>query len=295
LFESSFSAANINEVDNRIMTVPTVETPVMVFGVSQAAGTYVKNNLRFAAIVNKDNTNYIRLRLKKLFLNRIATVGGITAGANYPNGSYTNVPLTGGTGTGATANITVAGSGLYTLGAITPGSLYTNGTYSSVALTGGSGTGATALIIVAGGVVVDVVITTRGTGYTVGNVLSALAANIGGTGSGFSIPVTALAGGVSTAALVEYGSGYTAADSLSFANTNTGNSGSGFVLPVATTESVSDIFDHKLEAGKPFVICNPTISTSKVNGSFTAFNDIESISAQANTDPVDIEIYVASI
>ncbi len=39
----------------------------------------------------------------------IATFGAINSGANYNNGSYSAISLTGGTGTGATANITVSG------------------------------------------------------------------------------------------------------------------------------------------------------------------------------------------
>jgi len=86
----------------------------------------------------------------------IVAVGAITAGSSYTNGTYTNVPLTGGTGTGATATIVV-----------------TTGAVSSVTIAS----------------------TGTGSGYAYGDTLSASAANIGGTGSGFSVPVALLSGG----------------------------------------------------------------------------------------------------
>jgi hypothetical protein len=89
--------------------------------------------------------------------NTIVALGAITGGSSYTNGTYTNVPLTGGTGTGAVASsITVS------VGAVTSVTLST---------------------------------TSPGTGYAYGDVLSASAANLGGTGSGFSIPVGLLSAG----------------------------------------------------------------------------------------------------
>jgi hypothetical protein len=76
-------------------------------------------------------------------VNSVATHGTITGGTGYVNGSYTNVALTGGTGTGAKANITVAG-GAVTVATITDGgSGYTVGDTLSAANTslGGTGTG----------------------------------------------------------------------------------------------------------------------------------------------------------
>lgn len=82
----------------------------------------------------------------------IGTVGAITGGSAYTNGTYTNVPLTGGSGAGATGTITVSG------GAVTAVQI-TNGGYRFLS-----------------------------TDTTV----SAAAANIGGTGSGFSFAVGSL-------------------------------------------------------------------------------------------------------
>lgn len=69
------------------------------------------------------------------------------------------------------------------------GTLYTTGTYTNVPLTGGTGSGARATVVVSAGAVQSVTITTPGQDYVIGDVLSALAANIGGTGSGFSYSV----------------------------------------------------------------------------------------------------------
>lgn len=88
----------------------------------------------------------------------INTVNTLVGGTLYTQGTYLNVPLTGGTGTGATANITVS----------------------------------------AGGVVTAAVLTSGGVDYTVGDTLSVLNTSVGGTGSGFSVTVATLTGFKST-------------------------------------------------------------------------------------------------
>ena len=296
LLSNTLLVPNINKVIDRVFTIPMdSEVSVVLFGTAVNAGTFVKGNVKFMAIANKDDTNFIRIRLKKSAINRIAILGSITPGTIYKNGTYNVVPLTGGTGSGATANITSLGSVIFGLGTITPGTTYTNGTYINVPLTGGTGTGAQATVVVAGAVVTSVTITARGTGYVVADVLSALNTNIGGTGTGFSIPVASLAGGITAVTLVDKGAAYTNGDSLSALNTNLGGGGSGFAVGVSTVETVSDIVDCKLDAGGVFVLGNTKINTDKVNGSFVSFNDIDSINAQADTAGVDIELYVASI
>jgi hypothetical protein len=159
--------------------------------------------------------------------NNISTLGTITGGTLYVDGVYHNIPLTGGTGTGALATITVVGgivtavavdkggtgfagytvadslstlainigSSIATVGTLVGGSLYTNGVYANVPLTGGTGRGATANITVAGNAVTVVTPVLAGVGYTVADVLTAASGNIGGTGSGFTVQVASIVAG----------------------------------------------------------------------------------------------------
>jgi len=87
----------------------------------------------------------------------ITALGAITAGSGYVAGTYLNVPLTGGTGSGATADIVVA----------------------------------------AGGGVSTVTLDTWGNGYLATDSLSASNANLGGSGSGFAVAVSTVATTVS--------------------------------------------------------------------------------------------------
>ena len=101
----------------------------------------------------------------------VATLGTITGGTGYTNGTYTGVVMT--LSSGSTAV-----------------------TYP------------TATIVVAGGVVTTVTLTSNGVGFKdTTTVLTAPAASIGGTGSGFTVPVATLASGTGNVA-VGYQAGY---------------------------------------------------------------------------------------
>lgn len=92
----------------------------------------------------------------------IATFGAITAGMTYANGTYLNVPLTGGSGSGATANITVAGTVVTVVAMANP--------------------------------TASAVLDRTGKNYQVGDSLSAAAGFDGvGAGSGFAVAVATLA------------------------------------------------------------------------------------------------------
>ncbi len=140
-----------------------------------------------------------------------ATEGPITeltltaGGTGYANGTFSAVPLTGGLGSGATANLTTVGgivtgatlvgagagygvgdvlgatlAGLPAIGSVTSlaitrfGAGIVPGTYTAQPLFGGTGTGATATIVVTGnGNVGSVSLVAAGSGYTTGDLLSA--------------------------------------------------------------------------------------------------------------------------
>ena len=94
-------------------------------------------------VVNIDN-NGIGSGIQQITLgSEILTLGTITPGSAYTNGTYTNVPLTGGTGTGAEATIVVAGNIVITVTLTDGGNYYTVGDVLSAdpADIGGTGSG----------------------------------------------------------------------------------------------------------------------------------------------------------
>ena len=69
----------------------------------------------------------------------ITFLGAITGGSGYTNGTYFNQPLTGGTGTGATADIVVSGNAVTSVTLTNGGALYTVGDTLSVRFSAGLG------------------------------------------------------------------------------------------------------------------------------------------------------------
>jgi hypothetical protein len=69
----------------------------------------------------------------------IATLGTITGGSGYTNNSYLALALTGGTGTGATANITVSGGSVTVVTLVNRGTGYTASDVLSATIPAGSG------------------------------------------------------------------------------------------------------------------------------------------------------------
>lgn len=71
----------------------------------------------------------------------ISTTTGLVGGASYTNGTYTNVPLTGGNGNGALATISVSGNAVTSVLITNPGKLYRIGNVLSAAAANIGGTG----------------------------------------------------------------------------------------------------------------------------------------------------------
>src|SRR5215467_3214514 len=63
----------------------------------------------------------------------VGTLGAITGGTGGTAGTYTNIALTGGSGSGATANITVSGGAVTAVVIFNPGTLYKVGDVLSAA------------------------------------------------------------------------------------------------------------------------------------------------------------------
>jgi len=161
------------------------------------------------------------------FYDDITTYSGefagiITDGLGYPAGTYTNVDLTGGNGSGAKATIVVTGGGISGGSISNAGSGYIPGTYTvQLANVSGTGTGAVATITtsITTQTVSSVVITSFGQGYQVGNVLTGTF----GSGSGFTYTVSSVDSAVTSVTITDFGtSKYDINDILSAAESNFG-------------------------------------------------------------------------
>jgi flagellar hook-basal body protein len=126
------------------------------------------------------------------FAGSTTTVTITNPGTGYKVGDVLTIAATTGGITGATVAVSSLRAGVKTLGSVTGGSGYTDGIYEDVPLTGSTGTGARATIVVSAGAIVKTTLTESGSGYLNGATLSVAANSIGGTGSGFSVPISAV-------------------------------------------------------------------------------------------------------
>lgn len=63
--ENQLEIESVNEFDKRIMTIPTTEVTVVAFGTAVAAGTFIRGDMKYFRVTNKDSVNYARITVKK--------------------------------------------------------------------------------------------------------------------------------------------------------------------------------------------------------------------------------------
>jgi hypothetical protein len=122
-----------------------------LFGPS-VSGTTISNELAFILGPTPDSGYAVELHYyyypESIVQGKLSTVGSITAGSGYVDGTYYNVPLTGGSGIGALATVVVFGSTVTAVTVTYGGSSYLVGSTISAANTsiGGTGSGFSAPI-----------------------------------------------------------------------------------------------------------------------------------------------------
>lgn len=222
----------------------TNATDVGIFRGSSGKQLYI--SAEGSTVAKFDKTSLTALQNFKTLVSAIQIgAGGITltnGGSSYSSGVFSAIPLTGGSGTGVKATLTVrAITGTITNG----GTGYVGGSYVSVPLTGGTGTGATADITVSP---FSGSIQNGGSGGSVGGTgSSATFTNVsltGGSGTGMRADIVVTNTGAVTAVtsvnIVNQGSGYQTGNVLSATSSAIGGV-TGFQYVINGVGNVSQV------------------------------------------------------
>jgi hypothetical protein len=129
-------------------------TTVALNATVAAAKTAILTVRKADRVPSSNNANKTgRVRRVDVVQGQILTVNTLVGGTLYTTGSYTGVALTGGSGTGATADITVAGGAVTVVTIVSGGSGYDVGEVLSAAAAniGGTGSGFTVTVATTSG------------------------------------------------------------------------------------------------------------------------------------------------
>ena len=138
----------------------------------------------------------------------ITVFGTLTPGSNYVDGTYTNIALTGGTGTLATGDFTV------TNGAVTSVVINARGSGYTVSDNLGVNTADIGGSKLSG----SLTISQAGSGYDDGNYTGVALVNATGSGIGATADITVTSGAISAATVNAGGGGYTTSDTFTVAD-----------------------------------------------------------------------------
>lgn len=61
----TLTISDVTETDNRIVNVGTAEVDLIGFGSSNSQGTFIRTDVKYIRITNKDDTNYVTLGMSK--------------------------------------------------------------------------------------------------------------------------------------------------------------------------------------------------------------------------------------
>lgn len=220
-------------------------------------------------------------------------------GSGYTNGTYPNIPLTGGSGSRAVAQIIVSGGVITSIQFTNPGIGYKIGDQLSAS----SGFTATNFITVASLAVSQTAIagynvTNQGSGYTAG-----IYPNVGltgGSGSGAIATITVAGGIITKVQLTSIGIGYIVGDVLSANASSIGGTGINFALTVSTLTGGPTAIPVYLDNAKYFSFnncrvesCSNTIvqvRNSAAGNSFTIdyFNNLSILDPEVATDDTSV-------
>ena len=174
----------------------------------------------------------------------ITSINTLKGGSGYLPGTYTGLPAVGGSGTGATLDLTVDVDGVVTAATLSgAGSGYTAGDGLTVT-TAGSGTGFAVTVGPIGAPITAIRIGTTGSGYTPGTYTGVTTTSSGlGTGATLDIVVGA-SGSITSAVINAAGTGYAPDDTL-IPNPATIGAGTDLVVVVTSVNTATDASEPK--------------------------------------------------
>lgn len=170
----------------------------------------------------------------------ITSISGLAGGSGYSVGTHTGVPAVGGSGTGATLNLTVGPGGVVLTAVLaTGGTGYTAGDGLTVT-TVGPGTGFLVVVGPIGGPISAIQVGATGQAYTPGT-YTGLATTTSGLGSGATLDITVGASGTITSVVINAaGTDYAAGDTLVPAGIGPGTGLSISVASVTTAGNAGE-------------------------------------------------------